>query len=114
MVHDTVRGGQDDETELTGRQEVGDPLFHFVNLDIVTGGDDTTLVKTTVELDNNLSGTVIIDDLEFTNVTYYKRLDTLNKRWIDLPCFCMTVKNLTTTLETGRTRTWRFPRFSAL
>ena len=30
------------------------------------------------------------------------------------PCFCMTWRNLITTLETGRTRTWRFPRFSAL
>lgn len=30
------------------------------------------------------------------------------------PCFIMTVKNLMTTLELGRIRTWRFPRFSAL
>lgn len=31
-----------------------------------------------------------------------------------LPCFCMTDKNLTMTLEEGRTRTCLFPRFSAL
>jgi hypothetical protein len=32
----------------------------------------------------------------------------------DVPCFCMTWRNLITTLDTGRTRTWRLPRFSAL
>lgn len=31
-----------------------------------------------------------------------------------LPCFIMTVRNLTVTFEHGRIRTWRFPRFSAL
>ena len=31
-----------------------------------------------------------------------------------LPCFCMTWRNLITTLDTGRTSTWRLPRFSAL
>lgn len=32
----------------------------------------------------------------------------------DIPCFCMTLRNLTMTLELGRTRTWRLPAFSAL
>ncbi len=31
-----------------------------------------------------------------------------------IPCFCITLKNLTITLELGRMRTWRFPAFSAL
>ena len=30
------------------------------------------------------------------------------------PCFCITRKNLTITLELGRIRTWRLPDFSAL
>jgi hypothetical protein len=33
---------------------------------------------------------------------------------IDVPCFCMTARNLTMTLEEGRMRTWRLPAFSAL
>jgi len=68
VIHNTIRGGQDDETELTGWQQVGDPLLHIIDLDIKTRADDTTLVKTTVELDDDLTGAMIIDNLEFTNV----------------------------------------------
>ena len=32
----------------------------------------------------------------------------------DIPCFCITLRNLTMTLEEGRIRTCRFPDFSAL
>ena len=32
----------------------------------------------------------------------------------NVPCFCITCKNLTMTLELGRIRTWRLPVFSAL
>lgn len=69
VIHDTKGGGEDDETKLTAGQEVGNPLLHIIKLNIETGGDDTTLVKATVELDNNLTGTMIIDDLELANVT---------------------------------------------
>ena len=69
VVHDTVGGGQDEETELTRGQQVTNPLFHSVELDIETGRNDTTLVQTTVELDNNLSSAMVIDDFEFINVT---------------------------------------------
>ena len=33
---------------------------------------------------------------------------------LHIPCFCMTWRNLTMTLELGRMRTWRLPAFSAL
>jgi hypothetical protein len=69
VIHDTSRGSQDKVTELTGRQQVGGPLFELTKLDVETGRDNTTLVKTTVELDNDLTGTMIIDLLELTNVT---------------------------------------------
>ena len=68
MVHDTSRGGQDNITELTGRKQVGGPLLKIGKLDVETGGDDTALVDTTDELNNNLAGTVIVDLLELANV----------------------------------------------
>jgi hypothetical protein len=71
VIHDTSRGGQDHITELTSRQQVSSPLFDFTNLDVETGRDNTTLVKTTVKLDNNLTGTMVIDFLELTNVTFF-------------------------------------------
>jgi len=70
VIHDTSRGGQDKVTELTGRQQVSGPLFELGELDVETGRDDTTLVDTTVELNNNLTGTVIINDFELANVTW--------------------------------------------
>jgi len=41
--------------------------MHLVG-DIEARGDNTTLVETTVELDNNLLGAVVVDNLELTNV----------------------------------------------
>lgn len=69
VIHDTSRGGQDEVTELTRRQQVLGPLFEVSNLDVEARRDDTTLVQTTSELDDNLTGTVVIDFFEFTNVT---------------------------------------------
>lgn len=73
MVHDTSRGSQDDVTELTGRKQVGGPLFEISKLDVETGGDNTALVDATNKLDNDLAGTVVIDLLELANVTYKKK-----------------------------------------
>jgi len=69
MVHDTSRGSQDDVTELTGRKQVGGPLFEIGKLDVETGGDNTALVDATNKLDNDLARTVVIDLLELANVT---------------------------------------------
>lgn len=45
VVHDAGGGGQDDETELTRRKELDDPLLHVAELDVVAGRDDTSLVE---------------------------------------------------------------------
>lgn len=68
VVHDTGRGGQDDVTELAGRQETGNPLLELVQLDVETGGDDTGLVDASDELDNDLAGAVVINLLKLTDV----------------------------------------------
>jgi hypothetical protein len=94
--------------------------------------DDTALVDTTVEFDNDLTRSVVINELEFVDVTCFciekspsvvwfticilsKRRDlqpqrhprarALTARVLNVPCFCITCKNLITTLETGRTST---------
>ena len=91
VVHDTGRGGEDDEAELTGGKELGDPLLELVEADVVAGADDTALVEAisresaavrrvflhspkgvknipAVELDNDLAVAVVIDLLELANV----------------------------------------------
>lgn len=45
MVHDSSTGGEDDETELTGRKKFDDPFFEVGELDVVSWRDDTSLVE---------------------------------------------------------------------
>ncbi len=55
--------------KLTGWQKVLCPGFDLVEGNIKSWRNDTTLVEATVQVDNDLSGSVIIDDFEFTNIT---------------------------------------------
>lgn len=68
VVHDTSRGGEDDVAELTGREQLDNPLLEVGEADVVAGRDDTGLVEAAVELDNDLAGAVVIDLLELANV----------------------------------------------
>jgi nitrogen regulatory protein PII len=91
VVHDTGRGGEDDVSELTRGEEFDNPLLEVTELDVVAGGDDTSLVeavpfistlarkageggggedKPSIELDNNLARAVVINLLELANVAY--------------------------------------------
>lgn len=68
VVHDTGRGGQDDVTERTRGQELLNPVLNLTELDVEARRDDTTLVDAAVELDDNLTGAVVVDLLELANV----------------------------------------------
>mmetsp|Transcript_29150 Transcript_29150/g.43240 ORF Transcript_29150/g.43240 Transcript_29150/m.43240 type:complete len:129 (-) Transcript_29150:34-420(-) len=68
MVHDAVGGGQDDVTEQTRGKKVDDPLFDVLDLDVEARRDDTALVDAAEQVDADLSGAVIVDDLELTDV----------------------------------------------
>jgi hypothetical protein len=54
-------------------KEVEIIILTAVNSNVESRGDDTALVQSTVELDNDLAASVVIDDFEFTNVTWSKR-----------------------------------------
>ena len=43
-------------------------MVNLVESDVESRGDDTALVKSAVELDNDLASSVVIDNFEFTNV----------------------------------------------
>jgi hypothetical protein len=68
VVHDTSRGGQDDVTERTGGEQQVDPVFNLRQLNVESGRDDSGLVDATVELDDDLAGSVVVDLLELLNV----------------------------------------------
>ena len=68
MIHNTGGGGQQELSELTRWQQLVHPLFHFSHLDAKTGRDDTTLVKSTIEMNDDFSIAMVIDDFELINV----------------------------------------------
>lgn len=69
MGHNSVCGGEDDMSELTGGQKIGNPLFDFTVFNIESWGNYTAFVQTSSKFDNDFSGTVIIDDLELSDVS---------------------------------------------
>ena len=68
MVHDAVGGGEDDVAELTGGEDVRDPLIELGELDIEAGGHDAALVETADEGDDDLAAAVVINNLVLTDV----------------------------------------------
>jgi len=68
VVHDAGRGGEDNVAELTGGEELDNPLLELAEADVVAGGDDTALVEAAVELNDDLAGAVVVDLGELANV----------------------------------------------
>ena len=69
VIHDTLVGSQDNVTELSRWEDLVDELLEVLELEVESWGDDTALVKSSVEVNDDLSGSTIIDDLEFVDVT---------------------------------------------
>ena len=69
VVHDTSGSGQDDVTKLTRWQQVGDPLFNVVDSDVESWRNDTNLVQSTVQLNDNLTSSVVVNEFKVVNVT---------------------------------------------
>ena len=68
MIHDTLRGGQHDVTELTEGKQVAGPHLDLVDLNIEAGRDAAALVETTNQIDDDLSGAVVVHNGDVTNV----------------------------------------------
>ena len=68
MVHDAVGSGEDDMAELARRQEVGSELLKVGDGDVEARRDDAALVESTKEVDNDLAGTMVVDNLKVANV----------------------------------------------
>lgn len=73
MVQNTIRSGQNEVTELARGQQVVGPLLDLVNSNVEARRDNGSLVQAAEEVNNNLSGTVVIDNFELTNVAWRRR-----------------------------------------
>ena len=86
VVHDTGRGGHDDETERTSGQQLLNPVLNLTQVDVVSWRDDTALVNSAVELNNNLAGSVVVNLLELSDVTCVKNTSAFCSRSKGLAC----------------------------
>ena len=68
VIHDSVRRRQDKEAKVTRGEQIRAPLLQLSNTNIKAGGDDTTLVDAAIELNNNLSTTLVLNKLELVDV----------------------------------------------
>ena len=69
VVHDSLVGSQHDVAELSGGKQVIHELLEVLDLKVESGGDDSALVQSSVEVNHDLSASLIIDDLELVDVS---------------------------------------------
>lgn len=69
VIHDAGTRGQDNVSKLTGRQKFDDPLLQITQLDIVSRWNNTSLIETAIELNDNLAWSVVVDFFVFPDVT---------------------------------------------
>ena len=68
MREDSLVGGEDEMTELPGRQNVVGPLLKIRQQDVVPRRDDSALVDAADKLNNDLFASVVINDFELSDV----------------------------------------------
>lgn len=70
VVDDTGGSGQDNVSEGSGWQERRDKRLDLADGHVVSWGDAAGLVDSAQELDNDLAGSVVVNDLELANVAW--------------------------------------------
>jgi hypothetical protein len=68
VIHNPRTSGKDNISNTSCRQELIDPCFQIGKTDVESRRNDSALVETSVELNDNLTRTVIINFLEFSNI----------------------------------------------
>lgn len=68
---------EDDNTNVTRREQQVDPAFDLSDLDVESGRDDTGFVQSSVKLDYDLSSTVIVDLFEFSDVSFRREISRI-------------------------------------
>merc|ERR1739847_161144 len=66
---DTGRSGEDNMTELTRWEKVSLPFFHIVDGDVVTWGDNSALVDSSVQVHDDFTAAMVVNFFEFSNVS---------------------------------------------
>merc|ERR1719167_1255013 len=64
MIHNSTRGCQHNIAKLSGRKKVVGPLLNVTDADIKAGRNDTALIQTPSKIDNNLSRSMVVNNLK--------------------------------------------------
>lgn len=72
VIHNSVGCGENNVSKLSGRQDVIDKLLKVLKLKIVSWGDDSALVQSSVQLNNDFASSFVVYDFEFVDVAYPK------------------------------------------
>ena len=71
---------QDHESKTTGREQQVDPFLNVDGPNVVTRADNTAFVESSIELDDDFARTVIVNNLEFTNVAWQECRPTVSNQ----------------------------------
>ena len=80
MVHNPSTRRQNNIPNTSSWQELIDPFLQVGKADVESRGDDTALIETAVELDDDFSRTMVINFLEFANVAWTPISSVLQKQ----------------------------------
>ena len=69
VVDNTLVGGEDDVSELSGWENLVNELLEILELEVESWGDDTALVQSSVKVNDDLAGSGVVNDLEIVDVT---------------------------------------------
>ena len=73
MIHNSSTRSKNNISNTSSRQKLIDPFFQIRKTNIESRGNNTTFVKTTIKLNDNLSRTMIIDFLKLSNISWHTK-----------------------------------------
>jgi hypothetical protein len=71
MIHDPSARGQHNVSNTSSGQQLIDPVLHIPKTNIEPRRDDTTFIQTSIELNDNLPRTMIVDFLKLSDIAWY-------------------------------------------
>ena len=71
VFHDSVGSGDNEESELSGRENRLAPVFVVLHFDIVSRRNDSDFVNSAHQFDDDFVGAVIVHDFELADVSVF-------------------------------------------
>jgi hypothetical protein len=68
MIHNSSARSQHNISDASRGQELINPLLQIRKSDVEARGNDSTFIQTSIQLNDDLAGAVVIDFLKFANV----------------------------------------------